>query len=115
MAKFKVVTDSSVHLTQAEIDQYGITILPLSTLLDGQVYQDGSEVEKNVFLDKMRESQELPKTSQPAIGFIVDTYNDLTEDGSDILSIHVTHTLSGTVNGAAQAAQISEGDRKSVV
>ncbi len=109
MAKFKVVTDSSVHLTQAEIDQYGITILPLSTLLDGQVYQDGSEVEKNVFLDKMRESQELPKTSQPAIGFIVDTYNDLTEDGSDILSIHVTHTLSGTVNGAAQAAQISEG------
>ena len=109
MNKFKIVTDSSVHLTQEEIDKYNITIIPLSTMLNGHVYQDGSEIEKEDFLKKMRESQELPKTSQPSLGMIVDTYNALTQDGSEVLAIHVTHTLSGTVNGARQAAQLADG------
>lgn len=109
MPKFKVVTDSSVHLTQEEINAYGITVVPLSTILNGKLYVDGDDEEKAEFLQKMKESTELPKSSQPPLGLFVDAYNELSKDGSHILSIHVTHTLSGTVDCARQAAQITDG------
>lgn len=110
MKTFKIVTDSTVHLTEEEVSRYGITIIPLTTILEEQVYVDGTQEEKQDFLEKMKASEELPKTSQPSIGAFLDRYNELVEDGSDVLSIHVTHTLSGTVNAARQAAQLADGN-----
>lgn len=109
MGTFKVLTDSTVHLTQEEIDTYGITIVPLSTILNGEVHEDGSDEGKALFLEKMKNSEELPKSSQPSIGRYMDLYNELTEDGNEVLAILVTHTLSGTVECARQAAELADG------
>ena len=43
------------------------------------------------------------------MGTFLDKYNELTMDGSEVLSIHVTETLSGTVNSAHQAAKLAHG------
>lgn len=107
MPKFKIVTDSSIHLTQEEVSKYGITVIPLSAIINGEVIPDGSDEDKVVFLKKMKDSNELPKTSQPPLGLFVDAFEELSKDGSDILSLLVTHTLSGTVDCARQAAVIS--------
>ena len=109
MKTFKVLTDSTVHLTQEEIDKYGITIVPLSTIINGEIHEDGSDTEKALFLEKMRNSEELPKSSQPSIGRYMEIYDQLTEDGSEVLAIMVTHTLSGTFECARQAAKLVEG------
>lgn len=109
MRNFKVLTDSTVHLPQEEIDMYGITIVPLSTMLNDEIHEDGSDAEKALFLEKMMASQELPKSSQPSIGRYMDLYNQLTADGSEVLAIMVTHTLSGTVECARQAAALADG------
>jgi len=109
MAKFKIVTDSTVELSSEEIKQYGITIVPLSSMIDTVVYYDGVTITKAEFLEKMKHTPELPKSSQPAVGTFLDTYTDLTANGDDVLSIHVTETLSGTVNTAHQAAKILKG------
>ena len=109
MTKFKIVTDSTVELSNEEIKQYSITVVPLSSMIANILYYDGVTITKAEFLEKMKKSHELPKSSQPAMGTFLDTYNELTADGSAVLSIHVAETLSGTVNSAHQAANLTHG------
>lgn len=105
----KIVTDSTAELTRDEIEQYGITVIPLQYTLGGKVYTDGDDFSSGEFLQKIKESPELPTTSQPSLGTFVDTFNRLTEDGSEVLAILVAGTLSGTVQTAKMAARECKG------
>ncbi|EFG54969.1 DegV family EDD domain-containing protein [Lactobacillus amylolyticus] len=107
MSKFKIMTDSSVQLTQEEIKKYNITVVPLTITIDGKNYVDGVDISRRDFVKKMNESEELPKTSQPSIGRFVDVIKDLTSDGSEVIGIFLSKTLSGTIDAARQAAEIA--------
>ncbi|RHX74945.1 DegV family protein [Lacticaseibacillus paracasei] len=109
MANIKIVTDSSVQLTPEEISQHNITVVPLTIMIDNTVYIDGETITRDDFMDEMAASQNLPKTSQPAVGTFADVFDKLTADGSEVLAIHMTETISGTVNSSRQAAQIAKG------
>ncbi|MGX7417749.1 DegV family protein [Carnobacterium gallinarum] len=109
MSNIKIVTDSTVQLSKAEIEKYQITVVPLNAMIDSVVYVDEETITKEEFLEKMNASTELPKTSQPAIGSFVDAYQKLSADGSQVLSIHVTEKLSGTVQAAHQASNLTKG------
>lgn len=106
--KIKIVTDSSVQLTTDEIKKYQITVVPLTVVIDDEVYTDGVDLSREEFMTKMGQAHNLPQTSQPSLGSFLDYYDDLARDGSEIISIHMTATISGTVNAARQAAQISK-------
>lgn len=110
MTKIKVVTDSSVQMTPEEIEQYDVTVIPLSIMIDNTVYVDGVTIQRDEFVEKMNNSNSLPTTSQPAIGTMVDKFNELTADGSSVLGIFMAESLSGTVNSARQAAEMADGD-----
>lgn len=105
----KIVTDSSVQLTPEEISQHNITVVPLTIMIDNTVYIDGETITRDDFMDEMAAAQNLPKTSQPAVGTFADVFDKLTADGSEVLAIHMTETISGTVNSSRQAAQIAKG------
>jgi len=107
--KLKIVTDSTIELTAEEVARYGIQIIPLSSMIGDVVYHDDIEITNEEFLQKMKQSPELPKSSQPPVGKFLAAYNALTADGSEVLSIHVTETLSGTVHSAHQAATLADG------
>ncbi|MCI1985937.1 MAG: DegV family protein [Lactobacillus sp.] len=110
MAKIKLVTDSSIQLTPEEIAKYDIRVVPLTIMIDSTVYIDGETISRTEFMDKMAASSALPKTSQPAPGTFLDVYNELTADGSQVLSVHMLQAISGTVNSARQAAELCQGD-----
>lgn len=110
MANIKIVTDSSAGLTEEEIKQYDITIIPLTVMIDDTIYVERENITNDEFVDKMMTSSTLPKTSQPPVGKFVDVFNELGADGSHILSINMTETISGTVHSAEQAATLSSSD-----
>ncbi|ART76757.1 DegV family protein [Sutcliffiella horikoshii] len=110
MTNVKIVTDSTVDIDQSIIEELNIEIVPLSITIDGESYIDRFGIKPDEFMDKMKHSTELPKSSQPAVGTFVDVYNRLGEDGSKILSIHMTGGMSGTVGSAESAAGISDSD-----
>ena len=58
----------------------------------------------------MQASKNLPKTSQPPVGLFAEIFDDLGKDGSQILAIHMSHALSGTVEAARQGASLSTAD-----
>ncbi|WP_195227888.1 DegV family protein [Streptococcus parasanguinis] len=106
MANIKIVTDSSITIEPEVVKEYGITIVPLSVMVDGVLYSD-SELGEGDFLRLMQSSKNLPKTSQPPVGVFAEIYEDLAADGDHIVSIHMSHALSGTVEAARQGATLS--------
>lgn len=107
MANIKVVTDSSAQLTTEEIEKYDITVVPLTITIDGETYTDGVDITRSEFVEKMLHSEELPKTSQPAIGVFEKTFDNLTQNKEDqVVGIFLSHNLSGTIEAARQAANI---------
>ena len=109
MANIKIVTDSSITIETEVVEEYGITIVPLSVMVDGVLYSD-SELGEGDFLRLMQSSKNLPKTSQPPVGVFAEIYEDLSLDGSHIVSVHMSHALSGTVEAARQGATLSGAD-----
>lgn len=105
----QIVTDSSVTMAPEIIQKLGITVVPLSVMVDGVVYADTS-LKMGQFLELMRHSQHLPKTSQPPVGLFAEIFSDLASDGSQIIAIHLSHALSGTVEAARQGAALSGAD-----
>ena len=110
MTKIKIVTDSSVTIEPELVKQLDITVVPLSVMIDNVVYSDADLKEEGKFLQLMQESKNLPKTSQPPVGVFAEVFEDLSKDGSQILAIHMSHALSGTVEAARQGASLSTAD-----
>ncbi|MGJ0840108.1 DegV family protein [Enterococcus gallinarum] len=110
MAKLKVVTDSSCTMEPTVRDQLNIHVVPLSVMIDGMVYPDDDSLPGERFMQMMAQVKELPKTSQPPIGHFVELFDELGKDGSDVLSIHMTKGLSGTVEAARQASNLSKAN-----
>ena len=109
MTKIKIVTDSSVTIEPEVAKELDITIVPLSVMVDGVVYSD-ADLEEGEFLRLMQSSRNLPKTSQPPVGVFADVFERLAEDGAQIISIHMSHALSGTVEAARQGATLAHAD-----
>ncbi|MBD8068074.1 DegV family protein [Bacillus sp. PS06] len=107
MKKVKIVTDSTSDLTIEIAKAYNIEIVPLSIVIDDKTYLDRVDISPKEFIEKMKTSKELPKSSQPAVGQFVELYDRLGEDGSEVISIHMTSGMSGTVSSAENAAQIT--------
>ncbi|GAY73030.1 DegV family protein [Lentilactobacillus kosonis] len=110
MANVKIVTDSSAQLSEEEIKDFGITVIPLTVMIDETVYVDGETITREEFVKQMITADNLPKTSQPPVGRFVDAFNDLGKDGSQVLCINMMEGLSGTVNAARQAATLSTSE-----
>lgn len=108
MSRIIIVTDSTADLTEQEIQDFNIHVVPLNITIQEEHYLDGETITKEVFKNKMIASSELPMTAQPSIGRFVELYDELGKDGSQIISIHLMNSISGTVNAARQAADITE-------
>jgi len=108
MSKIKIVTDSTSDLSKEIIRKFNIEVIPLSVSIDGETYLDGVDISPSEFMEKMKEAKELPKSSQPAVGKFLELYDQLCLQGYDVISIHLSTGLSGTVGSAESAAQMSK-------
>ena len=109
MTKIKIVTDSSITIEPELAKDLNITIVPLTVMIDGVVYSD-SNLKEGEFLRLMKSSKNLPKTSQPPVGVFAEVFEDFSAEDVQIISIHMSHALSGTVEAARQGATLAKAD-----
>ena len=114
MSRVYIVTDSTADLTDEEVKQLEISIVPMNISIDDENYIDGVTITKEEFKEKMIASAELPKTAQPSIGRFVEVYDELGKNGDSVISIQMMRSISGTVDAARQAADITETNVKVV-
>jgi DegV family protein with EDD domain len=103
----KIVTDCAADLTIEEAKALNITIAPLFIQFpEGEV--NASEISPDDFYRRLKNMAPLiPTTAQPSSGIFADIYRNIVEQNEDVMSIHVSSGLSGTIESArAGAAQI---------
>jgi DegV family protein with EDD domain len=105
----KVVTDSTADLPPDLAKELGITVVPLNVHFGTEVFRDGVEISTDEFYQRLVTSPRLPSTSQPTVGDFMQTYQELGETTDEIVSIHISAKLSGTLNSANQAREQYEG------
>ncbi|OIK15409.1 fatty acid-binding protein DegV [Bacillus sp. MUM 116] len=108
MSKIKIVTDSTMDMPQEMLDQLEIEIVPLAITINGETYLDRVELDPADFIKNMNKSEELPKSSQPSTGAFLEVYDRLGKEGYEVLSIHMTGKMSGTVRSAESASQMTK-------
>lgn len=111
MRKIALVTDSTADLTQEIKRKYDIHLVSLNVRFDDREYK-GDELISEEFYRLLKESKELPTTSQPSPGQFASLYNRLIEDYDDIISIHLSSGLSGTLNAANLARNALETQKQ---
>src|SRR5918998_162401 len=105
MPPVAIVLDSTHYLPRDVVERHGFHTVSLYVRW-GAPPRDDREADLpdfDAFYDALRTARELPATSQPSVGDFLAVYEPLVEQGADILSIHLSGGISGTVRSAEQA------------
>lgn len=101
----RILTDSSADLPAGLQDNPIVDIIPLKVVTTDRTYLDRVDLTTEEFLHLLQTSDVLPTTSQPSAGEFVAKYTEMLDGGAtEILSIHISSKLSGTIS-SAHAAQ----------
>ena len=101
-----ILTDAGADLTPAQSQGLTFQSVPLTFTLDGKTYRSGIDIGPEAFYELLAGTQSFPSTSQPSPGEFADAYRRLIATGDrDVLSIHISSGLSGTLNAARLGAQ----------
>lgn len=111
----KIVTDSTSDIPPQVATALGITVIPLYVNFSGHSYQDGVDLNADQFYEKLVAASALPTTSTPSPDAFTQIYERLTQDGSEVISIHVSSKLSATHNVATLGKNKLPGRRVEIV
>jgi DegV family protein with EDD domain len=103
MSKVIVVTDSTANIPAELIKASSIKVLPLQVIWNGQILKDGIDIQPEEFYKRLATEKNLPSTSQVTPEEFKMVYSTLLEEGYDIISIHISSKLSGTMDSSIQA------------
>jgi len=103
-----LVTDSNAQLPTELAERHGVEIVPLTVMIDGVEYLEGVDLSADAFYDRFRTGRPSVSTAQPSPGRLAAAYEAAADRGAtEILSVHIGSSLSGTVNSARLASQVS--------
>ena len=109
-----VVTDSTCDIPRQLREELRIDVIPLTISFGTEAYRDGVDLDADEFYERLASSRVLPTTSQPPPAIFRYAYEHLASHG-EVVSVHLSHKFSGTVNTARSAAAEVAPDRISVV
>ncbi|NTV36577.1 MAG: DegV family protein [Anaerolineaceae bacterium] len=104
-----LITDSTSDIPAEWVEQYDITIVPLSIIFGSQVYLDGVDMAPVEFYERLlNDPQTIPTTSQPTPSAFLEAYQKAAAKGAEeILVITISGAMSGTIVSAQRAAEES--------
>ena len=107
MEKIAIVTDSTADLPLSYYEANNVQMVPLTVRFGEKSFKDWIDINPKEFYQRMRDSDILPKTSQPSVAQFAQVYQKLAGEAEQIVSIHLSSELSGTVQAAEMARDMA--------
>ncbi|MEJ8554100.1 DegV family protein [Tepidibacter sp. Z1-5] len=99
----KIVTDSVSDLPREYIEKYDIRVMNLNIMFGEETYKDRVGITPNEVFKRIKNNNELPKTSQVTPFEFIQTFDELTNESNEVLAILMSSKMSGTYNSAVIA------------
>lgn len=107
----RIVTDSASDISQEEAKEFNITVIPLTVRFGDEQFQDGVDLTRENFYEKLIETDMLPKTSQATPYQYEEIYEDAKKANDKVIVI----TLSSKLSGCFQSANIAREGYEDIV
>lgn len=102
----RIVTDSTCDLPKEVVNKYKIPVIPLHINQGDETFLDGVEITRDEFYIRLPDFKPFPTTAAPGPEIFRQQYEQLAAEGAEsILSIHISESLSATINSARTAAE----------
>ncbi|MGM9929521.1 MAG: DegV family protein [Bacillus sp. (in: firmicutes)] len=105
--KIAWVTDSASSLSKEFCEENHIYVVPMNLILGETSYRDGVDLSKEEFYEKLKDNQEIAKTSQPAYGEFIELYEMLKEKYDRVIAVHASSKLTGTYQSSLSAKEMT--------
>jgi DegV family protein with EDD domain len=101
----KIVTDCAADIPADELQTLDIVQAPLFIQFpEGEI--NSADISADAFYDRLEAMRPaIPTTAQPSGGLFAELYRNIAQADADILSIHISSGLSGTLNAARLGGQ----------
>lgn len=113
--KIAIIVDSTavigIELLEKNDNLYS---MPLNVIFENKTYSDGIDLHPNEFFDLVKNSTEMPKTSQPSIGEVEELFTKLVKEYDHIIYITISSKISGTYESGLMARQLVSEDKITV-
>jgi DegV family protein with EDD domain len=100
-----IVADTTCGLPHELLEERGIPVIPQIVMFGEESYHDDKEFDTTVFLQKLKASATLPKTSAPEPSLYFPIFEEAKKEGESVVVVAPTSKASGTVRSAQTAAQ----------
>jgi DegV family protein with EDD domain len=104
MPDVAIVVDTTHYMPRQMVEDNGMHQVSLYVNSGDEHEREIDMPDFDAFYERLRSAAQLPTTSQPSIGDFLSVYEPLVEGGQDIVSVHLSGGISGTVESARQAA-----------
>ncbi|MCR5515712.1 MAG: DegV family protein [Lachnospira sp.] len=108
MSKVAIVTDSNSGITQKQSKELGIRVIPMPFFIDGKEYLEDITLTQEEFYVKLEGDADI-STSQPSVGELQDTFDEVLKDYDELVFIPMSSGLSGTCQTATMLAEDYDG------
>src|SRR3954469_2159649 len=106
------VADTTSYLPRELLAKHDVKEVSLYVGLEGEQERESDISDLHAFYERLRISDQTVTTSQPSVGDFISVYEPLLTDGREIVSVHLSSGISGTVESAMQARERLTADGK---
>lgn len=114
-ANVQILIDSSADLSAQECASLGLEMVSMNVNIGGEEHVDGVTLSKDAFYALLCSSEEFPKTSQPSPELFAARFEQAKADGTEVVCILLSSSLSGTCQSAHLAKDMAGCDNVCIV
>ena len=104
MKRVVITADSAADLPKNIADKYGIEIMPMNVIIDGEEKKDSVDITASEIFDYVDNTGIIPKTSAVPPAEYTDFFEKFTKDGKDVVHLSFCSELSSTCRNAKMSA-----------
>jgi DegV family protein with EDD domain len=110
----RIITDSTCCLPSDVLDEYGISVVPVGLVIDGQLHRDGIDITLDDLCSRIETLEKQPTTSAVSPGDFVSVFAELADSTDSILCILVSKALTATHESAYLARRMTRPQHPAV-
>ena len=114
MEEIVITSDSTFDLSESQLKENDIRIMPLSVILGEKTYKDGIDIQPSDIFRYFDDTGNLPKTAAPSVAEYEEFFRPFVDSGKTVIHFNISSKASGS-HGFAQTASKSFGGKVYVV